>query len=330
MASFDFKRMRIQGSLSLENASYPPKKVIMIHSGVTIGVGLLLSVISYLLDMGIAQTGGLGGIGARTILETGQTLLETANMLLLPFWAIGYIRAVLCWTREEPVEASTLMYGFRCFRPVMRLLFLQMILYVILGLIGMYAGAAVFLLTPGAQSFYALMQEVANSGVTDPYAIMENEAYLSASLAMAPYMMGGAALLIAPMAFRMRFAEYAMMDKPEQGALRALLQSWRMTRKNCLALLKLDLCFWWFYLAQILIIALGNGEMLLGMAGISLDISGDAAMFAFYIAGLLCEFALYVWKKNEVFAVYALAYEQLCEPCEMPEKPQPKNVPWSY
>lgn len=329
MASFDFTRMRVRGRVALDQASYPPRKLIMIHSGVTIGIGLLLSVLSYLLDMGIAQTGGLGGIGTRTILETAQSLLETASMILLPFWSIGYIRTVLHWTRREDADLTTLLSGFRCLGPVMRLLFVQGIVYVFLGIVGAYAGAAVFLMTPSAQPMYTLMQELTEAGITDPYAMMENEAYVSASMDMAPYMMVAAAIIIAPVAYRLRFAQFALMDVPRQGALRAMVQSWRLTRKNCLSLLKLDLHFWWFYLAQVLILGLNYGDMLLGMAGIELGISADASMFAFYIAALLCEFALYVWKKNEVFAVYALAYDQLNTPQEEATKPQPKNVPWS-
>lgn len=330
MATFDFARMQVEGRIALDNASYPPRKLIMVHSGVTIGVSLVLSVLSYLLDMGIAQTGGLGGIGTRTVLETVQSLLMTANMFLLPFWAIGYIGAVLHWTRRETADLGTLLSGFRCLRWVLRLLFIQGLVYVFLGIVGGYAGAAVFLLTPGAQPLYALTQEMVDAGITDPYAIMENEAYVSASMAMAPYMLAGAAVLIAPVAYRLRFAEFALMDDPQQGALWAILCSWRMTRKNCLSLLKLDLRLWWYHLAVLLIAVLGYGDLLLGMAGIELGIGEDAAMFAFYVAGLLCEFGLYVWKKNEVFAVYALAYDQLAAPREEPPKPQPKNVPWSY
>lgn len=330
MASFDFTRMRVQGRAALDQASYPPRKLIMIHSGVTIGMGLLLTVLNYLLDMGIAQTGGLSGIGTRTILETIQSLLDAANMILLPFWTIGYIRTILHWTRREDADLSTLLSGFRCLSPVMRLLFMQGIVYLLLGFVGGYAGAAVFMMTPSAQPLYALLQEMTSAGITDPYAMMENEAYVAASMAMAPYMMGFAAVIIAPVAYRLRFAEYALMDAPRQGALRSMLQSWRMTRKNCWKLLKLDLRFWWFYLAQVFILALNYGDLLLGKVSIELAISADTAMFVFYIAALLCEFALYAWKKNEVFAVYALAYDQLNAPQEETPKPQPKNVPWSY
>ena len=311
MASFDFSRIRMQGRVALDGASYSPRKLIMIHSGVTIGLGLVLSVISYLLDMGIAQTGGLSGIGTRSVLETVQSLLETANMTLLPFWSIGYVRVILLWMRRQDGDVSTLLYGFRCFVPVIRLMFLQGIVYALLSIVGVYAGTAVFMLTPGAQPLLEVARQMLESGNMDYAALQEHEVFLSVSAAMLPYMLGAALLLIVPVAYRLRFAQFALMDQPRQGALRALLCSWRATKRNCLALLKLDLHFWWYHLAGLLIMALGYGDMLLPLVGIELGISADAAMFAFYIAALLCEFGLYVWKKNEVFAVYALAYDEL-------------------
>lgn len=330
MASFDFARMRVQGRIALEQSAYPHRKLILIHSGVMVGASLLLTVLSYLLDMGIAQTGGLGGIGSRSILETIQSVLETAIMFLLPFWSISYLRVILRWSRHEDGDASTLLFGFRCLGPVIRLNITQGILYALLGIAGAYGGAAVFLLTPGAQPIYALVQELADAGITDPYAILENEAYLSATRIMAPYMAIAAGLLIAPLAYRLRFAEFALIDEPRQGAIRALVKSWRMTKKNCFGLLKLDLHFWWFYLAQGLILGLEYGDLLLDQFGIHLDIDADVLVFALYVVALICEFGLYVWKKNEVFAVYALTYDQLLMPREETKKTQADHVPWDY
>lgn len=331
MASFDYSRLRAEGQAALDAAGYSPKKTVMVHSGVTVGLGLLLSVLTYLLDMGIAQTGGLGGIGTRTVLETVQSLLETVNMLLLPFWSIGYIRTVLHWTHREPAGLGTLLSGFRFWGPVLRLMFLQGMVYLALGFVGAYAGSAVFMLTPGAQTLLQVVQEMEAAGITDPYAMMESEAYLAATAAMAPYCMGAAALVIAPVAYRLRFAQFALMEEPRMGGLLAMVQSWRLTRKNCLALLKLDLRVWWYHLAGALIAVLGYGDMLLGLAGIELGISADAAMFVFYIAALVCEFGLYVWRKNQVCTVYALAYTQLKAAKPEPTKPQtqPKNLPWN-
>lgn len=329
MTSFDYARLRAEGQTVLDAAEYPPKRTIMVHSGVTIGVALLLSVMSYLLDVGIAQTGGLGGIGARTILQTVQSVLEGANMLLMPFWSIGYLQAVLNWTRREDADVRTLLSGFRCFRGVLRLMILEAIVYVLLGLAGAYGGAAVFMLTPGAEAMFTMAEELAMSGA-DVEAFMETQAYMELVKPMVPFMLGGAALLVAPVAYRLRFAKFSLLDAPKMGALRAMFRSWRLTRRNCLSLLKLDLRFWWYHLAGLLILGLGYGDLLLNMIGVDLGISADMAMFVFYIAALLCEFGLHVWKKNTVFTVYGLAYTQLDMALDAPVLQQPNNVPWTY
>ncbi len=329
MASFDYRQMRAESLAALDAADYSPKKTIMIHSGVTIGLGLLLSVFTYLLDLGINQTGGLGGIGVRAVLETVQSMLQTTNLVLLPFWAIGYTRVAINWTRRQRSDAIMLLTGFRYLGPVLRLLLVQALIYVVLGMLGAYAGASLFMMTPGAEPLMALTEEMANAGITDAGLLLENEAYLSAALPMVPYMLVAAAVLIIPVAYRLRFAEFALMDHPRGGALRAVRKSWRMTRRNCLSLLKLDLRFWWYHLAVVLIAVLGYGDVLLAIAGIELGISADAAMFAFYIFALLCEFALYVWRKNQVSTVYALAYEQLSEPVEEAMNAQMRSYPWN-
>lgn len=328
MTSFDYHQLRTEAQRALDGASISPRRLVAIHSGVSIGIGLLLSVLSYLLQQGIAGTGGLSGIGMRTVLETCQMVLQLANTILLPFWAMGYIRAVLQWTVWEKTEASVLLQGFRNWGPVLRLQILQGILYVALMILGAQIASMIYLMTPAARDVYAQMEQLLATG--DSTAILENEAYLAATMAMAPYMLIGASILVAPMAYRLRFASYVLMDVPQMGALRSMLLSWHMTRRNCLALLKLDLRFWWFYLAQLLIAALGYGDLLLPLLGVELGISADAAMFGFYIAALICEFALFVWQKNRVFMVYGLAYRQLTAPREEPPQPQPTNVPWNY
>lgn len=331
MNCFDFSKMRADGRRALAAATaYPPRRAVMLHSGVTIGVSLLLFAMGYLLDMGIEQTGGLSGIGTRTVLETVKSVLQTANMLLLPFWSIGYYRMSLQWSRWEQADVRTLFSGFRCFGPVLRLYILQSLLYAVLGIAAGYAGGAVFMLTPGAESLFALTQELVNSGVTDANAIMESEAYMEAVMPMIPYMVVAAAVVILPAAYRLRFAQFALMDNPRMGALRAMIKSWRMTRKRCLPLLKLDLRFWWYHLAMVLITVLCYGDALLPMVGIDLGISAEVAMLGFYIAALLCEFGLHVWRRNEVFTVYALAYDQLGQPQTEVPAPKPERVPWTY
>lgn len=331
MVSFDYGRLRAEGRAALDAAAYSPRKMIMIHSGVNVGLGLLLLAMSYLLDMGVAQTGGLSGVGTRTILETVRSLLESANMIFLPFWTFGYLRVVLNWMRREEAVPVTLLSGFRCMGAVLRLMILQGVLYAVLGLIGGYAGVIVFMLTPGARPLYALIQQMVQAGVTDTSVIMETSVYQAASEAMVPYMLVCGMLLLLPLAYRLRFAKFAVMDMPRIGALRAMVGSWRLTRRNCVSLLKLDLRFWWYHLAGLLIMVLGYGDMLLPLVGIDLNLGADAVMFIFYIAALVCEFGLYVWKKNEVQIVYAMAYQQLSlSLSDIPVMPQKGNAAWRY
>lgn len=330
MASFDYNNLRAEADRALHGAPVSPRKLVTIHSAASIGLGLLLSVLSYLLQQGIAGTGGLSGIGLRTVMETCQMVLQLANTVLLPFWAVGYIRAVLQWTSWERTEPSVLLHGFRHWGPVLRLQLLRGAIYIFLMITGAQIASLIFLMTPAARDVYAQMEQLLASGITDPNAIMESEAYISACMAMAPYVVLGAVVFVVPLAYRLRFADYILMDMPRMGALRAMLASWHMTRRNCLALLKLDLHFWWFYLAQGLIAVLGYGDLLLPMLGVDLTINADAAMFGFYIAALVSEFALFVWQKNRVFTVYGLAYRQLTAPQEEPPQPQPKHVPWNY
>ena len=329
MISFDYHHLRNEADRALHGAVVSPKKLIAIHSGVAIGLELLLSVLSHLLGQGIAGTGGLSGIGMRAVLETAQTVLQFVSLVLLPFWSIGYIRAVLQWADWAPADAPVLLHGFRRWGAVLRLQLLQGFLYCALLLVGAQLAGVIFLLTPAAQPLYALTEELAAAGITDPYDLMENEAYMAAAMKMVPYVLAVAALLVAPLAYRLRFAEYILMDIPQAGALGAMLGSWHLTRRNCLSLLKLDLRFWWFYLAQGLIVLLGYGDMLLPMLGVQLGVDADVAMFGFYIAALICEFVLFVWQKNRVFTVYGLAYRQLAVPRQPESQAQPKNVPWN-
>lgn len=330
MTSFDYARLRGRAQAALDDQAHSAKRLVMIHSGVVIGLGLVLSVLSYLLNMGIAETGGLSGIGTRAVLETLQTVLQSINLMLIPFWTVGYTYTILTVSRGEAVDSRSLLWGFRHWGVVLRSMLLQGVIYFALAMVGAQLAGMVFMLTPSAQPLYALVESMTAAGVTDPYAMLDDQVYFDLCLQMLPYLLVGMLLFLVPVFYRLRFADFALAEHPEQGALRAILASFRMTRKNCLAIFRLDLRFWWFYLAQVLVLVLGYGDLLLAAAGVDIGIGVDAAMFLFYIAGLACEFALYVWRKNQVHGTYALAYDQLAVPREEPPKPQPKQVPWNY
>ena len=311
MASFNYSNLRSQARRALDRQADTAKRLVMIHSGVAIGLGLVLSVLSYLLHLGIEDTGGLSGIGTRTVLETLQEVLRVVNLVVLPFWTLGYTSMILSVSQDEPVGVPSLLWGFRHWGVVLRSLLLQGVVYFALAVVGVQVASIVFMLTPASRALYELAEQMVASGVMDSQTMMDDPAYLALASKMLPFLLVGMLVMIVPAFYRMRFADFALAQNPEQGALRALLTSFRLTRKQSFAIFKLDLRFWWFYLAQLLIAVLGYGDVLLPMLGVSLGMGADAAMFLFSIAGLACEFGLYVWLKNQVSATYALAYDQL-------------------
>lgn len=332
MASFDYRKLRRESTVALQRTDCSPKKLVLLHTGVIAGVGLVLSILDYVLNLGIAGTGGLSGIGSRTILETIQSILQMAELFLLPFWTIGYIFVILKLIRRESTGKDDLLAGLRAFGPVLRTTVLRGLIYFAVIMAGSQIAGIIYMMTPLAAPIYAIMQELTEAGITDPYAMLENEAYLQAMLYALPFVSVGALALVTPVFYRLRFMDYALMDAPEKGAFHALGQSLRMTRGKCMALLKLDLRFWWYYGLELLILVVGYGNVLLPMLGIQTGMGDDTAMFVFYIASLLCQLGLYVWRKNHVFATYALVYEQLRQPPRpQPQpKPAPTNLPWKY
>ena len=90
--------------------------------------------------------------------------------------------------------------------------------------------------------------------------------------------------------------------------------SFRLMRRNSIALFRLDLSFWWFYLMKLLVSFLCYGEVFLPMLGINLPFSYEVSFFTFYIASLLVQFCLLYACSNKIQTTYALFYDALRTP----------------
>ena len=134
-------------------------------------------------------------------------------------------------------------------------------------------------------------------------------------------------VLALPVSYRLRMADRCLLDAPEEGALHAMRQSTRLTKGNCLKLVKLDLSFWWFYLLDALVTAVAYGDLILGAVT---EKSSDVTYFGFFGLYLLYQLGLYCWRRNQVETTYALAYEALRAPREPAPAPQPGTQPWNY
>ena len=106
---------------ALSAAGSTPRNLVMLHTGVALGFSLLATVLQYILSLGIGDTGGLAGLGMRSVLSSAQSFLQVAGMILLPFWEMGILRALLLISRRQEADKPTLLDGFRRFGPIFRL-----------------------------------------------------------------------------------------------------------------------------------------------------------------------------------------------------------------
>lgn len=333
MTTLDTGAIRKKAGEQLARAAYDPKKLALLYAGAALGVSLVITVMDLLLLRGIGTTGGLSGLGMRSVLETIREILQTALSFALPFWSFGFLHTALAMARGGDNRPAGLLEGFRRFGPVLRLQLQRGLLFVGIALMCLYAGAFLFYASPMAADLIALLEPV----LTESATVEQVEAYL-AQLPMDQLMgyvwpalaMGGVlcALVLIPLHYRLRLADFFVMDEPKMLPMVAMVTSSRHMRKNRLKWFRLELSYWWYYAGLLLAAVVCYGDLLLPLIGVELPVSGDAAWLLFYVLGALVQFLLEWLSRSRVQTAYALAYDELRQQEPQTEKPVPKNLPW--
>lgn len=305
------RNLKSNADQALCGATYNPHKLALIHSAAGATLTLALYAVTFWLNHQINQTGGLSGIQNRALLETLQTLLMYANMILLPFWELGFLRAAMNLNRGEEATPSTLLAGFRRFGSLLLGKGLLVLVLMVAMFAGSYAGLLLFSVTPLAADIYAFMEPYATGATVDYAALFADENLMQAMLPCLPFALIGMAVLALPVYYRLRMMDYVLLDDEKTGPFRALRFSMAITRRKCKHLLLLDLSFWWFYLLQIVISAVCYGDVILPALGIDLGMSADVALFVFYAAALVMQVGLYTWIKPKIATTYARFYDEL-------------------
>ena len=314
---------------SLSEAPNDPKKIILIHTGLSVALMLLLVVLDFVLSNQIENTGGLSGLGTRSLLTTVQSLLQLVQLVALPFWEIGYLFCAMKMARKEAAEPASLLEGFRRFGPFLRAMLLQGVIYFGIMVICIYIGTQIFMFTPFAEPMLESMMPLMSDAAALENTEVLNEAMVQAmeqSFLPLLAIIGGLFCIVAvPISYWFRMVNYALLDDPKKGAIAAMGRSRQLMRNHCFSLFQLDLSFWWYYLLQVLLNVVCYGDVLLSMAGVTLPWSGDVSFFLFYILFLVGQLVLYYFARNQVEVTYALAYDSLCPP----RNPKPQNHLWN-
>jgi len=321
MISFKASDLHRQARQQLQQAT-APKRLVLIHASIALGSTLLLAVLNFLFSLLIDDTGGLSGMGTRSLLSTAQTLMETVVMMALPFWQIGLTFLALRWARNDSVQTGHLLQGFRRFGPVFAFRLLYGFVFLSLGFAAIHLASVIILMTPFSEALVdALSPMMDPSATAEQIEALFSPEKLSGMLdaAIPLFVVFGIIFLIAaiPVFYRLRPGEAAVMDGLGSGG--ALLHSLRITKGSWRHLVKLDLHFWWFYVLQVLCNLIANGNLLLPLLGISLPMGKEAAYFLFFGLGTALQI-LILWQfQGQVLTSYAVVYDTLSPPQAQPQ-----------
>lgn len=326
MEKLNGKKIIAQARERLKGVNTRP--LALLHTGVTVGAAFVIMLLQYLLAEGIGNTGGLSGMGMRSVLETAQLVLQWANTLLLPFWSLGFFYVALLWAREAQADKRDLLAGFHRVGPYLGLMLNRAILTILVLVVSINISSVIYMMTPAADRILELAESFGNTDQMYDYLYsLDMEQIMVLLRSMIPMMVIGcvlASVLLIPLLYRFRMAEYVILDQKGIRGIGAMILSAALLRRRRWQLFKLDLRFWWYYGLKILCAVLMD-------FGPLLPIEGDFAYIVTYALYLVALFGVEVCFRPRVETAYACAYEQLKEmnPIEQKIVPvKPQDMPW--
>ena len=322
MEKLDTRRLQRRGAELAGMHRRECRRLVLVYSGVLAAIALGSNGLNLLLDSQMGSTGGLGGLGLRSWLQTGQQILNLVNLFFGPFWSAGFLVAMLHMVRGETPMPGHLTGGFR--RPGRMLGFMafEFLTVIMLLMSATYLAGMIFAFSPLGSRFAELMGPVMNDpNLISPEGVVNAELIPVEALEMAALPMSVLlAVIFLPayiwLCYGFRMAMYLLMDTPV-GGVRAHFDSLRLMRGRKWQLFKLDLRFWWYHLLGALILGVGYLDMILGMLGLPLPMDETAMFFLTLAASCLLQYLLYRWKKCDIDATYVLAYEQIAYPDQL-------------
>lgn len=305
----DRRGLKAAARAAMAAADYSPRKLILIHTDITVLASLLLYLVTGYMQAQIEQTGGLGGAPIRVMLSTAVSVLQMLFNLVLPFWQIGFLYAAMQIVRGKSAGPDSLREGFRQAWSVLKTQLLLSLFACGLIFACYYAAYTIYLMTPLSKD---LMTAMMGTDVDAMMAAME-EALLPICLLMLP------PLLVVGLwfSYRIRLVDYVLMDAPGVGAMAVIRRSWKLMKGNFGKLLKLDLSFWWFYALEILLMLVAYADMLLPLIGIQLPWPELVQTYAPLVVYQLLILLLYWWRGSQIQLTYACFYE-----AALPEDPE--------
>lgn len=312
----DRRELRQTAQRRLNVASYKPRRLMLIHSGVALGTSLLLAILTYIINWQIQTNGsGLSGMELSIILETASTVLQGAVAILTPFWTIGLSYAFLRIARGKSAWPQTLLEGFRRKGPVLRFLLMEGLIYGMIIVAAMYCAGWLYTMTPDGNAFSEAILALSSQNLdfAEIYEQIPASVLEQVNRVYTPIMCGVLLVLLTPTAYRLRMAPFVLMDEEGTGAWKAIRTSGRITRRNCFKLFLLDLHYWWYYLLQVLLMLPLYADVLLAALNINLPVDSAVIALIGAVVYVLLTLLLECFARPKIMTTYAVAYDALME-----------------
>lgn len=229
------------------------KRLALISAGVVVAANVLLLLLHSLINNMMVDAVGIASLGKRSAMITAQNILQLVVAVLSPFWTYGFYRVAMDLARKETPQTDTLLSGFRCFLPLLRLMLLEWLIAMGMTIAASWAATMTFMMTPWATDIIEDISPALAEAekLTDPAAMAElMEPVLMEMLQklwpMYLLVVVAVCVLLIPWLYRLRLAPYHILDG-ETRARTAMRQSRYEMHGNCLAMFRLDLRWWWYY-----------------------------------------------------------------------------------
>ena len=317
MANLSSARLKAQSAAYLQQEGPRLTKLVLIYTGLSVVLSLAVNGLNLFLNQQIGTTGGLGGLGMRSVLQTAQTLLSYFNTLYVPFWYAGFLFATIRAARNQSPEPRDLLQGFRHFGSILSFFLWELLITMGIGFVLVYPSSFLFLTTPSGQEFTEILLPFLESGellLADGTINMEALPMDALGSTMLPMfliygILAGSAIVF--VSYLLRMGVFLLVEGPYRSAFATMLVSGKMMKGHKRQMLKLDLSFWWYYAAEAVLVVILYLDVILPFLGVQLPVSQTAAYFLVLVVYGILELALHAWKKPYVDLTYAMAYDEI-------------------
>lgn len=301
-------QLRRHADSSLAAASYNPHQLAGIHTGALLALSVLVTVLNFLISDSIESTGGLSGLGLRSMLSTVQAVAQILSQIAVPFIQAGFLCAAIAIAHHRSADPETLLGGFRNFGKVLRYKLLEAGIYLLSALVCVTLANQIFMILPLSDSFYTVMESMLEATeITDAMLDALAAAYMPAIWIFAVLFLGVAVFF----RYQYRMGMYLLLSKDNVGAMAALKGSRARMRGRRLYMLRVELGFWWYYLLDAVCSLVLYLDVLLALAGVTLPLSSTAASFLALGLYCLCQLALYSWMRPKVEVTYVHCFDAI-------------------